>query len=327
MNALSVWDVTAKGETNTKEHIMDVLIEVADRWVFQREEGKNEENKESKEEKKGYNHFQIRLSLKKKIRQPGFIELLRARGINDFHVSPTSNKGQKANGSLFSYVMKEDTRVDGPWKDDKTEKAEAIPADILETEKKGLYPWQQAILDNIKEHKRNLSEHKCEGRIINVLIDITGNNGKSWFKKYLMWYKHAQCVANLSKPEDLLAAACGMENYDAWICDIPRAYDTKVMGGLFAGLESLKNGMVEDKRHTFKRKMFSPPCIWVMMNQAPDLTWLSNDRWCCWMIDNEKRLVQWTAKRQDKMLKWWEDNKPIKKAKVGEATDKSALDD
>lgn len=117
--------------TISKEHANFLEIkgwceENCKKWVFQLEKGKS-----------GYEHYQGRVSLKEKRRLSGIIGRSWSEKV---HWSITSS-----NCKGFSYVMKIDTRLDGPWKDD--DRIVYIPRQYrgkLET----LRPFQRYIIDN-----------------------------------------------------------------------------------------------------------------------------------------------------------------------------------
>jgi len=99
-NAICTFDFTAKGETNTHLSIIESLSKHCKAFVFQLEKG----------EQTGYVHYQGRVSLNERARKANILAL------KDAKYSPTSREGSKN----FDYVMKEDTRLEGPWSDKDT---------------------------------------------------------------------------------------------------------------------------------------------------------------------------------------------------------------
>jgi len=163
------WDITTWSDVVTekgKKRINDVLTIIAEKSVWQVEESKAK-NK----------HGQIRLRLKDKLRQGQVIELLKGHGLEG-HVSRTSKLVHA--GKNFNYVMKEETRIDGPWtigeiKDGEPERKWKIILDPGVHEEMSRFedcwlPWQKQILDSVKVKD---FDH------INVLLDREGLQGMS----------------------------------------------------------------------------------------------------------------------------------------------------
>ena len=103
-NAICGFDFTYHYENedfmDQMERIKGWCIEHTKKWSFQYEEGQATSKR----------HFQGRFSLK--IKQRG----ASVKSPFAWHLSPTS----KANSNNMFYVEKEDTRVEGPWRDDDT---------------------------------------------------------------------------------------------------------------------------------------------------------------------------------------------------------------
>lgn len=269
------WDLTLKAEGVTPQQVRDVLSNLAKKWVFQLENG----------EERGYQHYQIRLSLIKKRRLPDLVKTLSGTCFRGAHVSPTSNAAFL--GEKWSYVMKFETRIEGPWRsDDKSWHDRPRELDDI----KDLYPWQKAIEDSCKEHKKN-------DREVNVVFDPVGEIGKTTLMKYLRWNKHATAIPPVQDYQDMCAMVMGKAVDKAYVFDVPRDIPTKRLDGFWKGIESVKNGYVFDKRHSFKDRQMSSPTIWVFTNSFPRLAAMSEDRWKIWLVDWNKKLVKYTPER------------------------------
>ena len=92
----------------------------------------------------------------------------------------------------------------------------------------------------------------------------------------------------------------------AYVIDMPRDMPLKLMAGFWKGVESIKNGYVFDKRHSFRDRQMPSPTIWVFTNTFPDLRKMSEDRWQIWMIDWNKKLVKYTKQRCTNITQWAE---------------------
>lgn len=255
MSPNAVWDITFSWETNDKQKWIEFFTGYAKKWAFQKEESGT-----------GYVHGQCRMSLTSKKEFSALKELMDANDLNGYHMSPTS-KTTAMSGDLF-YVIKKDTRVDGPWSD-KDEVKEKVMTKQLE-KIKVLYPWQNSIVEYLKA---------WEDRKILCIVQPAGDVGKSGFAEYLEYHDLAEEMPPMNDMQDIMAAVMSIKNKKAFVIDMPKAMKKDRLGPFFAGLECLKNGMAYDKRYAFKKMRFDRPHIIVFTNSMPDTDLLSVDRW------------------------------------------------
>lgn len=264
---IAVYDFTLACNERTNEEVIKTCQGLFKKWSFQKEKGDT-----------GYIHFQGRGSLFKKRRLADLVKLCHEHGWKDVHLSPSSNESQK--GDLF-YTTKLDTRVEGPWTDkDEIEKI-YVPRQyrgILET----LRPWQQTVWE---------SADIFEPRIINMIYDPNGNNGKSTIASLMDLHRRGIDLPPINDAEKLIQSVADIlmareiREPKAVFVDLPRAMDKRKLGGLFTAIEQIKKGKVYDLRYQYKEWWFDSPQIWVFSNIEPDLAMLSRDRWKIWMID------------------------------------------
>lgn len=238
------------------EYVKQVLKGYAKKWVFQLEESDG-----------GYLHYQGRFSLIKKRRLQEIAPVLQEK-LRGLHISPTHDVGNNF------YVVKEDTRVEGPWSDQDAEPA-YIPRQIREIET--LRPWQSAIVELSKQ---------WDTRTIHVIYDRNGNNGKSILTTYMGVHKLARTLPYVNDYKDIMRMVMDMPTCNAYIIDMPRAINKEKLFQMYAGIETVKSGYAYDDRYSFKDKYFDCPQIFVFTNTIPDLNLLSRDRWSIWTIDN-----------------------------------------
>lgn len=258
----AVYDLTVKAEGRNKDMLMEEFRSKCKKYVFQLEKG----------EETGYLHFQCRLSLVKKTTIAGAIALLGHLG----HVSVTSTNGHKSD----FYVMKEQTRVDGPWSDQ--DEPRPVLRTVLKMEESGLYPWQASLLEKVREY---------DDRTVHLVIDVHGNNGKSSFTKYVWQKKLGQPVPPMSSAEDLVQFVKSLPISRLYLIDMPRAMKKKKLYGLYSGIETIKNGMLYDKRYKGSFTYIDEPNIIVFTNTPPKMSYLSRDRWQLHSIDANHHLV------------------------------------
>lgn len=268
-NAICGWDFTVGCITdeNTcvqtyidKDSLLEWCKQNYKKFCFQLERG----------EKNGYLHFQGRVSLKVKSRK-----LLKP--VSSFNYSPTCTE----NVDNDFYVTKKETRIDGPWSDRDIDNY--IPRQVREIGK--LYPWQQYIVDNAEV---------WDTRHINILYDPKGCVGKTTIKGYLRAHNLARPIPFCNDFKDILRMVYCMKTSKCYLIDIPKALKKDKLFQMFAAIESVKDGYAYDDRHVFKEKYFDCPNIWVFTNSVPDISYLTDDRWVFWGIDDDKKLFRRT---------------------------------
>lgn len=250
----------------TPEEIKSFLNGIAKHYVFQLERSD-----------KGYEHYQGRLSLIKKRRQPEALKLFKEP---PNYFQPTVNP-EYFKGDAF-YMTKEDTRIAGPWKD--TDKDEYIPRQY-----KGLldrlYPYQQKIWD---------TRQVFEPRKINLVYDPTGNNGKSSIASLCELYGDGIDVPPMNDMKEIIQLICDecmskkLRNPSPIFIDLPRAMDKSRLFGIYTAIEQIKKGKLYDTRYNYKSWWIDSPQLWVFTNVMPDLAMLSKDRWVVYTINKQK---------------------------------------
>jgi len=299
LNALYFWDITVNNPTDTADQFKVKLKAVAKQWVFQLEEGKN-----------GTRHFQVRLNLHERQRGTTIIAHLAEAGISG-HVSETQTKMITS----FSYVMKAETRVDGPWSD-KDMAALDIPERIRRME---MWHWQRELTTLLENERSNRPPNF--DRLIWVIIDVMGCGGKTTYQKMMAARNEGQFVPPMPKTEDMLAAVMALSKPTTILVNLPRGYEVPEEKNFWTGCESIKDGYVYDKRHTFKHKVIDSPQLVVFTNHRP-IGIMSHDRWKLKLLHNGK-LFEWKDERYE-WLKAQRSLKVVEETKAKEPTDEEA---
>lgn len=256
---LTTFDFTLKYQDEPWEVIGEWLNGWCNKWVFQLEKGNDT----------GYLHWQGRVNLISRKRIGEVIKQIKREGI---HWSITS--GPVHDGQKFNYVMKEDSRVDGPWKDSDWEEPPKMTWQLqvfMDQHKDNLLPWQ-SWLKTYLEGDKDMREIVC-------IVDDTGHHGKSLFAEYLEYLKLAYELPPFTCSEDIMQCVMGIKEQKAYLIDMPRAMKKEKLHGLYAGIESLKDGKAYDKRYAFKKRRMNRPKVIVFTNKTPDTSLLSADRW------------------------------------------------
>jgi len=242
------------------------------KFVFQKEKGSTT----------GYEHWQIRGHLYKRKRLSELKKMKNFFPHSNYSVTTTGvHEGQN-----FNYVMKADTRIDGPWTDKDYEEPPNW-TDQLDDLKKcldttGILPWQQWFEDEVG---------KPDLRSIHVIYDKAGHSGKSVYCEWLEYRRLGYEIPAMRSMEDIMQCCMCIKTHKAYFIDMPRGMKKDKLGEFYAGIECLKNGVAYDKRYAFKKRRFNRPLIFVFTNCLPDFTLLSVDRWRIHEIIDHRDIV------------------------------------
>ena len=130
-----------------------------------------------------------------------------------------------------------------------------------------LRPWQQTLYQRLVLAP--------EDRCIIFIVDQTGDTGKSWFARYYTdIHDNAQIIIPGKKAD---MAYVVREDARVFFLDCPRSKQGEFIQYDF--LEELKNGMIFSPKYNSKVKKLATPHVVVMMNEHPDMTKLSDDRY------------------------------------------------
>ena len=248
------------------------------KFAFQLEQGR----------RTGYKHWQCRVSLITKRTAAAIVtELAPEIGGNWSLTSDTVHSGPKH----FNYVMKEDTRIDGPWTDQTPcDDAPVMTRQLREFMKiigddhSGMYDFQKYLYGEAQEYN---------DRKITLIYDLHGHSGKSRIVDLLEYKEIALYVPPVDSMKDMSQYICCYETRRCYCIDLPRAMkkDKKALRGIYSGIELLKDGRMFDTRYAAKSRRIDCPQIFVFCNDLPDFDMLSNDRWEILEIQDDKRAI------------------------------------
>lgn len=270
--ACAVWDFRTSADLFGTDVLKKFLKTRCKKWVFQKEQGEG-----------GYVHYQGRFSLIKRLREKPVIDWLMTLKEKYPTISFYVGRTVTANLKKEFYMTKEETRVEGPWRDT-DEEVEEIPlpkqlSEVVEKEDFKWYEWQQDVIESFQ---------KFEPRKVNVIVDPIGNIGKSILKTYLGCKKIAMTIPLINDYKDLMRMVMDMPKVGGYIIDMPRAITKKNLKAVYAAIENVKDGYAFDDRYQFKYEYFNSPIVWVFTNAVPEIDLLSKDRWNLYkIVDNE----------------------------------------
>jgi hypothetical protein len=258
---------------------MLLLNRLSKMWVFQKEEGST-----------GYVHYQGKLSLMKKMTERAIVKVFREACDENYSIH--LSKSSAASGECFSYVMKEETRIDGPWSNT-DEPATRMPKQIKEIIDEKDFEWrpfQETIINSIASAKRRKSDSA-----INIVVDTKGCNGKTMVKTYCGVKKLAEIIPPINDHKHILRLVMKTLKIGAYIVDIPVGFKNYVknnkLSQLFSAIETIKDGYAFDDRYEFQYEYFDSPEIWVFTPQCPNHDSLRSSKWKFWYINDELELA------------------------------------
>lgn len=241
--------------------------QIAKKFIYQWERG----------EVAGKEHLQGYINLKERSYHTGkpLGALLSSLGMKGVECRACSTVGQAA---LKSYVMKDDTRIGGPWADHPVYLGQDLS--MLNTP----FPWQQDIINMIQKPPND--------RTIVWINDSGGNVGKSKLLKYLSYKKIAKRIP-LGNATQLKTNVIVQGPARVYCVDIPRTVgSTEKMADLISALEEIKGGWVSSAMYGKHQELFmQPPHVICFSNQQPPRAMMSLDRWKVFTV-KDKKLVR-----------------------------------
>lgn len=145
-----------------------------------------------------------------------------------------------------------------------------------------LRDWQQHVLD--------ACSLEVDERVINFVIDIEGNSGKSWLCSYIEKNIEKSQVLKAGKRDDMAYAldedrlSLSFSEPSVVLIDCPRCYMEHLS---YQFLEDLKDGRVFSPKYYSRTKRFCPPHVFVFCNEEPDSKKLSADRFNSVYVSNK----------------------------------------
>jgi len=236
-NQLYKWCFTLKSEDCELSQLLGLLKEICKKFVFQLEKGDS-----------GYEHYQGWMSLKMKER----FNTVKNHFPQSIHLEPCKNSFASE-----KYCSKQESRIDGPW----TEESKLVK--II----KDLRPWQQGLVDLIKE---------LDERDVVWVYSNKGGAGKSNLAKWLHIKKKALVCTNARTAD--IVYACKQEP-EIIVFDFVKCCEGRINYG---AIESVKGGMLFNTKYESGNVCFDPPAIICFANFWPPCgndDVMMDDRW------------------------------------------------
>lgn len=125
-------------------------------------------------------------------------------------------------------------------------------------------------------------------RIIHAVVDKVGGLGKTEFARYCV-LNFERCIVSGGKCADMFNQIVSYKEKHGVtpkyiIFDIPRSTLNYVS---YQGIEKVKDMLFYSGKYEGDMIVGNKPCIIMLMNETPDLTLMSEDRWRVYEIDNK----------------------------------------
>lgn len=202
------------------------------------------------------------------------------------------------------YCTKEETRVgDSIVLSNKLHKEEqnrykGNDLDVFKT--KGFYPWQSDMLKIIFEDG-TFNIKASSSREVLWVEDITGNNGKSLFTKYLCYNNQSISKLAFGSGSQMRSAVVEEGPHKCYIIDIPRKLcNDDHANNIYSVIEDLKNGFIKSSMYGKPRTLFmEPPLVIIFANFECPTEKLSVDRWKIYSIIHSSLIHLVDERRMD----------------------------
>ena len=140
-----------------------------------------------------------------------------------------------------------------------------------------LKSWQEKLVELIKPSEREII----------WIVGSVGNEGKTWFQKYLKDIHGVRVFdANIKKSSKCILHILSKEIVslkDLFLFNVPRSFNMDDFP--YEMLEELKDGKAEStKYNSVKLELNTPNTVLVFSNEKPDKERMSNDRWVIYLI-------------------------------------------
>ena len=153
-----------------------------------------------------------------------------------------------------------------------------------------LWDWQQEV-------KERCMSSSADDRVINFIIDLKGNMGKSKFCKY-MCYHHGALMLPWGRTGDILNLVVKKGAKEIYLFDLSRSKPQDwAKDDISAAMEQIKNGHIVNMKYETNDFMMCPPHVWCFSNSPPNLSSMSLDRWKFWEITSSRQLVVVNSER------------------------------
>lgn len=275
-NGLYVFDATYFVKSPCHEKVIKVFSKVCSKYIFQLEQCPTTKSL----------HYQCYIKFSSRLRPKQCGAMLSGLGLEGISTRPCSTGGKAL---LQTYVMKDETRIAGPWADKPVWKLTYAAKDLKCMSDP--LPLQSYIL--------NLLKAPVDDRCIFWFFDPIGCNGKSKLCKYLEWTDQA-CEIPFGTATQIKTSIIAEGRHKCYLLDVPRTTGKdESLQDSFSTIEAIKKGFVKSAMYGKVQKLWmEPPHVFVFSNSLPCKHLVSLDRWKVYEVCENKNIVRkkdWTC--------------------------------
>lgn len=152
----------------------------------------------------------------------------------------------------------------------------AVRQDLGLLQEETMYQWQKDLVQELRGRPND--------RTIIWYTDVDGGTGKTQLAKWLYaTFPGVQYLSSGNLRDATYQIIRRRDDPKILICNLPRSAEGRFS---YAMLESIKDGIVYSGKYEGGTRIFPSPHIVVFANFTPDLTQLTEDRWCLRTLRN-----------------------------------------
>lgn len=282
------WLVTimndSKGTTPLppEDEVRNCFDKCSEKWVFQEEVHENSELKTT--------HYQCCLTTAIRYRKTSLLNKLASELSHPKErIRVDRMKGTWDQATL--YCSKEESRVGDTVRSASMQNVYAYEDIAFLKDPSERYGWQNTLLKKLYEQDPHLLKDP-DDRTIYWVTDETGNCGKSKLVKYLCAYNDNVCKLSFGTANQIRSGVAALGAKQLYILDVPRTLgEDDSVNDLLSAMEDIKNGYVVSSFYgSYTKLLMAPPALVVFSNLRCPVSKLSQDRWKCFLIKEDKEL-------------------------------------
>ena len=270
------WNSNDNGFLIPEEKLYEILTEIAEDYVFQKEFVSR-------------HHYQGFFKLKLRARKRTVLNLFKIRctgTLSEAINGLTILRSQGTDEQAIAYATKEDSRVSPPVYSSGYRPYSMSDLAVL-SQKDRWYPWQVTLSHLLEDPAGGLTQP--DDRSIIWIKDMIGCSGKSKLVKHYV-YKFSKEIIKLpfGSASQLRSSVCTAGPKRLYFIDIPRTMARdEDLDSVYSVIEDIKNGFVTTSMYgKFQQLLFEPPHVVIFSNKDCPLGKLSKDRWKEYAIVN-----------------------------------------
>lgn len=212
------------------------------------------------------------------------MQIFDMRGLKDQTTFLPESNNSIQQGGLTFYVMKDETRLEGPWHDSTHRPAKKVKYEAKDLQcMRTPLPFQSDIMAMLRNDP--------DDRSIIWVADLKGNHGKSKLMKWLRFDQSLNCIrVPMGSAVQIKSSVIEKKGpHRVYMVDLPLPKArTSAFRRFILLLKEIENGWVETAMYGKTAElMMEPPHVIIFSNAYPRVSMLSTDRWKVYDITTE----------------------------------------